>query len=127
MRPRGVTTGLIIAALVALFVLTTIRFANLREASVEAAYPALGQFVDVGGRKIHVIVIGSGPDLVLIHGAGANARDLDVALSEILSDRFRLFIVDRPGHGWSDRLGEDFEGALTTAAESPVEQARALS
>ncbi len=127
MHRSVMTTGLIIAALAMLFVLTTIRFADLREASVEAAYPALGELVEVNGRKIHVVVRGTGPDLVLIHGAGANGRDLDVALADRMTDRFRLFIVDRPGHGWSERLGPEFEGAFTTAAESPIEQARALS
>lgn len=121
------TIGLILASLAILFALATIRLADLREAGVEATYPAEGQFVDVNGRKIHVLVKGQGPDLVLIHGAGANTRDMELALADRLEDRFRLFIVDRPGHGWSERLVRDYEGAFNTRAESPVEQARALS
>lgn len=126
--PRAVvTTLLVLAALAILISFATVRLADFREAQIEATYPASGQFVEVNGAKIHVVVKGSGTDLVLIHGAGGNARELDVALADWLSDRYRLFIVDRPGHGWSERQGADFEGAFNTRAESPMEQARALS
>ncbi|MGI9395130.1 MAG: alpha/beta fold hydrolase [Boseongicola sp.] len=121
------TIGLILAALTILFALATIRLAGLREAGAKARYPAQGQFVEVKGRKIHVVVTGKGPDLVLIHGAGANTREMELALSEKLVDRYRLFLVDRPGHGWSERLGPEFEGVFNTHAESPIEQAQALS
>ncbi|MGI9389003.1 MAG: alpha/beta fold hydrolase [Boseongicola sp.] len=121
------TISLILAALTILFALATIRLAGLREDKTEANYPAQGQFVEVNGRKIHVVVRGKGPDLILIHGAGANTRELELALVDRLIDRYRLFLVDRPGHGWSERLGPEFEGAFNTHAESPIEQARALS
>ncbi len=121
------TTLLVLAALAILISLATVRLADIREARIEATYPASGQFVEVNGANIHVVVKGNGPDLVLIHGAGGNARELDVTLADWLSDRYRLFIVDRPGHGWSERLGPEYEGALNTRTESPFEQARALS
>jgi len=126
--PRSaMTISLILVALAILFAIASIRLADLREAGIEATHPAEGEFVEVNGRKIHVVVKGHGPDLVLIHGAGANTRDMELALADKLSDRFRLFIVDRPGHGWSERLDPDYEGAFNTRAEGPIEQARALS
>ncbi|MGI9394852.1 MAG: alpha/beta fold hydrolase [Boseongicola sp.] len=121
------TISLILAAATILFAIATIRLADLREASAEATYPAEGQFVEVNGRKIHVMVKGQGPDLILIHGAGANTRDMELALAGKLEDRFRLFIVDRPGHGWSERLDPKYDGVFNTRAESPADQARALS
>ncbi len=127
MRRPKITTWLILATLTVLFALTTIRFSDLRKAGAEAAFPAMGQIAVVDGRKIHVLVKGTGPDLVLIHGAGASGRDLDSALADRLSERYRLFIVDRPGHGWTERLGPAFDGAFNTRGESPAEQASALS
>ena len=64
---------------------------------------------------------------MLIHGAGGNTRDLDIAIVDELSSRFRVFLVDRPGHGWSDRLGPQFERLFGNSAESPIEQAHALA
>ena len=46
------------------------------------------------GRNVHVVVKGSGPDLVLIHGAGGNARDFTYQFVDLISDRYRVFVVD---------------------------------
>jgi pimeloyl-ACP methyl ester carboxylesterase len=44
--------------------------------------------------------------VLLVHGASGNFADLHVALADRLAKHgFRVFAVDRPGHGWSDRLG----------------------
>ena len=126
MRTKVLTSLLISAAMLIALAVFTDRRADLREAGIEARYPPVGQMVDVDGRAVHVITRGTGPDLVLIHGAGSNALDMTNALADRLSDRYRLFIVDRPGHGWSDRA-PDLKGAFNTEAESPREQARILS
>ena len=58
--------------------------------------------------------------VLLIHGASGNASDMFVALAERLASRgFRVLSVDRPGHGWSARVGG-------RAGSSPVLQAAAL-
>ncbi len=101
------------------------RRADLREAASEARYPPEGELVEIDGRKVHVLVKGEGPDLVLIHGASGNIRDMNLALGDHLTDRYRVFFVDRPGHGWTDRF--DHDRAFTSQAESPAEQAAILS
>lgn len=101
--------------------------ADLREAAIEARYPASGQIVQVDGRDVHVIVKGQGPDLVLIHGAGGNARDFTYEFVDRLTDRYRVFTIDRPGFGWSERTRDDLNAAFTTEAESPIEQARHMA
>jgi pimeloyl-ACP methyl ester carboxylesterase len=80
--------------------------ASARETAAEAAYPATGQFVTVGGRRLHYEVAGSGPDLVLIHGASGSLRDVTFSLRDRLTDRFRVIVVDRPGLGHSDALDD---------------------
>ncbi len=75
---------------------------------VEEAHPPTGKFIKVNGYKLHYRDMHSTPDtkltpLVLIHGAGANFLDLKIALGDRLSVNRRVILVDRPGHGYSER------------------------
>lgn len=69
--------------------------------------PAIGQFVEVNGARVHLVDIGprdsEGPPIVLIHGASVNLRDMKMSLGEPLSETHRVIIVDRPGRGYSTR------------------------
>ena len=86
-----------------------------REALAEARYPPSGEMIEVGGTRIHAHVEGSGPDLVMIHGASGNLRDFTFALSGALADEFRVIALDRPGLGWSDTI-PDHEDPRAQAA-----------
>lgn len=81
------------------------RQASAREAAAEAAYPPTGRFVEVMGTRVHAVVQGQGPDLVLIHGASGSTRDFTFDLVEPLSRSFRVIALDRPGLGYSADLG----------------------
>jgi pimeloyl-ACP methyl ester carboxylesterase len=84
---------------------------------IEAAHPPAGRFVDVDGGRLHVLDLApsndspgaSAPDplwpVVLIHGASGNLGDLRLGLGDRLARTRRVVLVDRPGHGWSDRPG----------------------
>lgn len=78
--------------------------ATSREAAAAAAYPASGQFVTINGTKVHYEMKGTGPDLILIHGALGNLRDMTFNLQGRLTDRYRVIAFDRPGFGYSDSL-----------------------
>lgn len=80
--------------------------ASAREVAAEAAFPPTGAFLTVDGRRLHYEIAGSGPDLVMIHGASGSLRDMTFALRDRLTDRFRVIVVDRPGLGHSDALPE---------------------
>lgn len=71
-----------------------------------AEYPAEGQFLTVNSAQVHVYVTGQGPDLVLIHGASGNARDMTMALAADLEKSYRVIAFDRPGLGWSDPIAD---------------------
>jgi pimeloyl-ACP methyl ester carboxylesterase len=91
---------------------------------IEARHPPRGIFVEVTGGKLHVVVLepkspAAGAPIVLLHGASANLEDMRVALGEVLSARHRVILIDRPGHGWSDRGGP----AGDPAAGEPGRQA----
>jgi pimeloyl-ACP methyl ester carboxylesterase len=80
--------------------------AGAREAAALAAHPPSGAFVTVEGLRLHYEMSGTGPDLVMIHGASGSLRDLTFALRDRLTDRYRVTVVDRPGLGHSDPLDE---------------------
>ena len=62
-----------------------------------------------GGRTLRVLSAGAGAPVVLIHGALGTAEDMQIALFDTLSPRFRVLAPDRPGHGFS--LRERFEAS----------------
>ena len=90
--------------------------ATAREAAAEAAHPPLGRVIPVAGAKMHLLTQGDGPDLVLIHGASGNLRDFTTGLMPALTARYRVTVIDRPGHGYSRAAG----GEVLT---SPADQA----
>ena len=56
------------------------------------------------------------PPVILIHGAGANLQDMNLALGERLAVRHRVILVDRPGFGFSARkAGEGSSPAYQAA------------
>jgi len=120
----------IIALLAAAATATTKWRASVREAEAEVDFPPEGQFVTVEGQRMHAVVRGKGPDLVLIHGSSGSVRDFTSALMPALIDRYRVIAVDRPGMGYSDDYpgSEDIvvqarliqEAATELGAERPI-------
>jgi pimeloyl-ACP methyl ester carboxylesterase len=70
---------------------------------VEAAVPAQGRFLEVGGQHIHYTDTGSGPAIVLLHGLGGQVRNFPREVIGPLSHDFRVVAIDRPGSGHSRR------------------------
>jgi len=67
---------------------------------------AASRFVVAGGLRWHVQILGEGPVLLLLHGAGAAThswRDL----APILARDFRVVAPDLPGHGFTDTPRQD--------------------
>lgn len=92
---------------------------------IEARYPATGRFVDLEGGRLHYVEVKpkdrpADATVVLLHGASGNLADPLLAFGRRLSERYRVISVDRPGHGWSDRI-------LGTDAATPAAQARLIA
>ncbi len=104
-------------ALTAVAIVTAWR-GTQREISAEASFPAEGQILDVDGISVHAVVMGEGPDVVLIHGSSGNTRDMTFALAPILAESYRVIVFDRPGLGYSESFNPD--------GETIVEQAEIL-
>jgi magnesium chelatase accessory protein len=58
------------------------------------------RFVRAGGLRWHVQLLGSGPPLLLLHGAGGATHSWS-RLAPLLAPRFTLVAPDLPGHGFT--------------------------
>jgi pimeloyl-ACP methyl ester carboxylesterase len=88
---------------------------------LERAHRPAGRFVPVAGGRLHVVDLAPASEtfslpVVLLHGASGNLEDERLTLGQALAARRRVILIDRPGHGFSDRPG----GA---ADASPARQA----
>jgi pimeloyl-ACP methyl ester carboxylesterase len=61
-----------------------------------------GRYVTVDGLRLFAITMGSGHDVVLVHGDGASAYTWRYVI-EPLASRFRVHAIDLPGYGFSDK------------------------
>lgn len=76
--------------------------ANTRRA--EATTPPAGDFIEVGGIRLHYVDQGSGPPVVLLHGNGVTLQDFEVSgVLGLAAKKHRVIAFDRPGFGYSDR------------------------
>ncbi len=99
--------------------------AGMREKSSESQYPPEGKRINIEGTRVHVEVHGTGPDLVLIHGASGNTRDFTFSMVDKLKEHYRVIVMDRPGLGWTDQP-QGYGALWETSGESPQVQARLL-
>jgi len=79
-------------------------------ARLERAHRPAGRFVPVTGGRLHVLELAparpsDAPPIVLLHGASGNLEDQRLTLGHALATRRRVILIDRPGHGYSDRPG----------------------
>lgn len=127
MTRRGLLTGAATASLSVLGGAAIARRAEAREAAAEAAFPPEGTILDIDGTPVHAVVRGTGPDLVMIHGASGNSREFTFDLIPRLQDRFRCIAFDRPGLGYTGRTDPAYDAAFSNRAETPAEQADLLA
>jgi pimeloyl-ACP methyl ester carboxylesterase len=97
--------GLTVASVLSLLVLLALAGAayELIASSRDAQrYPAPGQLVDIGGRRLHLDCVGSGsPTVVLEAGGGGTSLDWSL-VQPALAGTAKVCAYDRAGSGWSD-------------------------
>lgn len=91
---------------------------------IERRHSPNGRFVEVKGGRLHLVDLAPADrsplgTVLLLHGASGSSGDPLLALGGRLAERYRVIAVDRPGHGWSDRI----DGA---AMASPARQAEVI-
>lgn len=94
-------------------------FVQYRARQAEDANPPAGKFIEIDGVRLHYEDRGKGQPIVLLHGNGAMAREMDISgLVDLAASRYRVIVFDRPGYGYSERP--------RTIAWDPEAQARLL-
>jgi pimeloyl-ACP methyl ester carboxylesterase len=82
-------------------------FCRLAVLLLERRFAPIGSVLNFPFGRVHVVDLPAArpdvPCVVLVHGAAGNLRDLFYALSGHLAGRFRIIMIDRPGHGFSTR------------------------
>ena len=97
----------------------------------ERIYPPLGNILEANGKRVHALVMGEGPVLVLIHGSSENLRDYTTSIAAELANSYRVILLDRPGLGHSEKItnvGDTLkdqalllrDAALMLGAERPI-------
>jgi pimeloyl-ACP methyl ester carboxylesterase len=80
---------------------------GLLSAGAERLHPPKGSFLALPGGRLHYVERKPEGEtrgtVVLIHGASSDHADLLATLGPDLG-HYRVIALDRPGHGWSDRL-----------------------
>lgn len=87
-----------------LFLHATFIFHRISLEKEQASLTPMGQQVLVNGHQINIYVEGGGPEtIVVLSGAGIASPILDFKnVSESLSKRYKVVIVERAGYGYSD-------------------------
>ena len=87
-----------------LFLLATFIFHHVSLEKEQASLTPMGKTVLVNGHQINVYVEGDGPEtIVVLSGSGIASPILDFKeVSESLSKRYKVVIVERAGYGYSD-------------------------
>ncbi|OOS19167.1 alpha/beta hydrolase [Streptococcus mitis] len=87
-----------------LFLAATFIFHRISLEKEQASLTPMGQQVIVNGHQMNVYVEGDGPEtIVVLSGAGIASPILDFKeVSESLSKRYKVVIVERAGYGYSD-------------------------
>jgi pimeloyl-ACP methyl ester carboxylesterase len=104
------TLVLMILAMPALFVLVAYLFTTWTARKVEALLPPRGRFVDVPGARLHIREFDGGdpalpplPPLLLVHGLAGQLDHYTYGVTDRLTGRYRIVVVDRAGSGFSTR------------------------
>ena len=93
-----------ILSFILLFLLATFIFHRISLEKEEASLTPMGQQVLVNGHQINVYVEGDGPEtIVVLSGAGIASPILDFKnVSDSLSKKYKVVIVERAGYGYSE-------------------------
>jgi 2-hydroxy-6-oxonona-2,4-dienedioate hydrolase len=75
---------------------------SIVSASVIWAQAPESKQVEVFGQKIHYLEAGSGPNVILLHGLGADATNWAMNTA-VLAKSFHVFVPDQIGFGESDK------------------------
>jgi pimeloyl-ACP methyl ester carboxylesterase len=97
------TVSLLLAASLVLLALALLPIVHVGyRAWMRRRFPAAGRVIVIGGARLHFTRVGSGPVVMLVHGANGTWNDFSPELIHELARDHTVLALDRPGHGWSE-------------------------
>lgn len=98
-----------IAAIIVILICICFGYHRYRLRKEEKLREPLGQLIDINENNISIYVEGSGSKtLVFLFGSGTCSPILDFkSLYSLLSDEYRIVVVEKFGYGYSDIVDED--------------------
>lgn len=82
----------------------TAAWVEVQARRAERDHPPAGQFVEIDGVRLHYLIRGEGPAVVLLHGNNVTLEDFKASgLFDSLAQHHRVIAFDRPGYGHSSR------------------------
>ncbi|MFC1956981.1 alpha/beta fold hydrolase [Chloroflexota bacterium] len=81
-----------------------------------------GEYLNVKGLKIRYLVMGSGPQVLLLHGFGGFLETWAFNIPP-LSKHYRVYAIDLPGHGLSDKPDNSYSPAFAVASANDILEA----
>ncbi|MGE7694949.1 alpha/beta fold hydrolase [Lysinibacillus sp. NPDC094177] len=99
----------IIAAILLLIVTTSYSIHQLQLSKEDKLFTPTGKMVEVNGHQMHVYIEGNGKEtLVFMSGGGTSSPVLDFkSLYSLLSDKYKIVVVEKAGYGFSDITDSD--------------------
>ena len=96
--------ALVLLSFLILFLVGTFIFHRISLEKEQASLTPMGKTVLVNGHKINVYVEGDGPEtIVVLSGAGIASPILDFKnLTDSLSKKYKIVVVERAGYGYSE-------------------------
>lgn len=94
----------IITAILLLIITTSYIIHQIQLAQEDKLFTPTGKKVEINGHQMHVYVEGNGEEtLVFMSGGGTSSPVLDFkSLYSLLSDNYRVVVVEKAGYGFSD-------------------------
>ncbi|MDB5931160.1 MAG: Alpha/beta hydrolase superfamily-like protein [Polaromonas sp.] len=93
-----------VAAISAAAAAATAAWVEVKARSAERENPPAGQFIEIDGVRLHYVMRGEGPPVVLLHGNNVSHADFTASgLISQLAVKHRVIAFDRPGFGHSTR------------------------
>lgn len=105
-----------VVVLLAVVLAGLVGFSSYIAHKVEKALPPTGQFVTIGGDRIHYVEQGSGPAIVIVHGLSGQLLNFSYLSMTDLARSHRVILIDRPGAGYSTRGNRASAGVFAQAA-----------
>ena len=98
-----------IVAIIVILILICFVYHRYRLKAEKKLREPLGQLIDINGNNMSIYMEGSGSKtLVFLSGAGTCSPILDFkSLYSLLSDDYRIVVVEKFGYGYSDVVDED--------------------